>query len=99
MSRKGVGRIAPFCRIRILPPCSTTKKRLVLSRDVSMSRGLLKPVATDASVTETGPVTGGGVVVLPDELPPPQDNKGASTAISTTCLRIRHFGTTGVCHL
>src|SRR3954447_1087435 len=66
MSRNGVGRIALFWTMRIVPPCSTTNKRRVPSFRVCIPTGALKPEMDDTRVIFTLE----GCAGVDDELPP-----------------------------
>src|SRR4051812_814615 len=77
MSRNGVAFSVPFCRIRMVPPCSTTNKRPVLSWADSMPKGFVRPLTIGESAS-VGDVVGGGVV--PPFPPPHEVSKSASSS-------------------
>src|SRR5258706_7224007 len=69
MSRNGVASTTPPCTMRIVPACSTTNNRPVLSPLGCKSTGLENPETTGVSVMLLGG-GGGGVVVVVLLLPP-----------------------------
>src|SRR5690242_1036078 len=99
ISRKGADTREPDLMIRIVPPCSTTNERPLLSSGVSKSSGLERPDTTVESAMATGP--GGGGVGEPD---PPQLGKKIISGKNKSTRKIRNMAsrqvtsTSSFCH-
>src|SRR5262245_48113819 len=71
--------------MQMVPRCSTTNRRLLLSLAARRPRRFTIPVANETSLALTGPGGGGGGGLLPELLPPPQFC--VSTASARTASR------------